>query len=141
MRLARNDSERKGDPLMIKFKHKGDFRKTENFFKRIGEGDYFKGLEYYGEAGLSALYEATPKDTGKTAESWTYSIETTKDGLVLSWNNKNVVDGVNIAIIIQNGHATSSGYYVQGIDYINPALKPIFDLIGKKVWMEVTKDA
>ncbi len=126
---------------MIKFKQKGDFKKTEAFFKKIGEGDYKKGLQYYGEAGVSALYEATPKATGKTAASWTYSIEQTNDGLVISWNNSNVVKGANIAILIQKGHGTSQGYYVQGVDYINPALAPIFDLIGKNLWMEVTKNA
>ena len=126
---------------MIKFEQKGDFKKTEAFFKKIGAGDYKKGLQYYGEAGVSALYEATPKATGKTAASWTYSIEQTNDGLIISWNNSNVVKGQNVAILIQKGHGTASGYYVQGVDYINPALAPIFDLIGKKLWMEVTKDA
>lgn len=126
---------------MIKFTHKGSFKKTEKFFKRIGEGDYLKGLNYFGEAGLSALYDATPKRTGKTAASWTYSIENTKDGLTITWSNSNVVNGMNIAILIQKGHGTASGYYVQGVDYINPALAPIFDLIGKNLWMEVTKNA
>lgn len=126
---------------MIKFTHKGSFKKTEKFFKRIGEGNYLKGLNYFGEAGLSALYDATPKRTGKTAASWTYSIENTKDGLTITWSNSNVVNGMNIAILIQKGHGTASGYYVQGVDYINPALAPIFDLIGKNLWMEVTKNA
>jgi hypothetical protein len=126
---------------LIKFTHKGSFKKTERFFKRIGEGDYLKGLNYFGEAGLSALYDATPKRTGKTAASWTYSIENTKDGLTITWFNSNVVNGMNIAILIQKGHGTASGYYVQGVDYINPALAPIFDLIGKNLWMEVTKNA
>lgn len=126
---------------MIKFKQKGDFKKTEKFFERIGKGDYLKGLEYFGEVGVSELMKYTPKDTGKTAASWTYSIEKTRNGLVLRWNNSNVVDHVNIAVIIQYGHGTSSGYYVEGVDYINPALTPIFDLIGKNIWTEVTKNA
>lgn len=126
---------------MIKFKQKGNFKKTEAFFKKIGEGDYKKGLQYYGEAGVSALNEATPKDTGKTAASWNYSIEETSEGLVISWNNTNIVEGYNIAVLIQQGHGTGTGYYVRGVDYINPALEPIFDLIGKNLWMEVTQNA
>ena len=122
---------------MIKFKQKGDFKKTEAFFKKIGEGDYKKGLRYYGEAGVSALYEATPKATGKTAASWTYSIEQTNDGLVISWNNSNVVKGANVAILIQKGHGTSSGYYVQGVDYINPALQKTIKDLSNAIWEEV----
>lgn len=127
--------------LLIKFSTKGGFDNTERFFKKIGSGDYLKGLQNYGEAGVSALMEATPKDTGKTAASWSYSINKTKRGIELSWNNSNVNDGVNIAMIIQYGHGMPSGYYIEGIDYINPALRPLFDLMGKKVWEEVTRDA
>lgn len=127
--------------LLIKFKSKGGFKNTEQFFKKIGGGDYLKGLEYFGEAGVSALRDATPKDTGKTANSWSYSIDKTKTGVTINWNNSNINDGVNIAMIIQYGHGTSSGYYVEGVDYINPALKPLFDLMGKKVWEEVTRSA
>lgn len=126
---------------MIKFKLKGGFKNTEKFFKAIGEGDYLKGLEYYGEAGVTALQEATPKDTGKTAASWSYSIDKTKSGVAIRWNNSNINDGVNIALVIQYGHAMPSGYYVEGVDYINPALKPLFDLMGKKVWEEVKRNA
>ena len=126
---------------MITFKQKGNFEKTTRFFNRIGNGDYMKGLEYFGEVGVSELMKATPKDTGKTAASWTYSIEKTDSGLALRWNNSNINKHVNIAVIIQLGHGTSSGYYVEGVDYINPALEPIFDLIGKNIWTEVTKNA
>ena len=126
---------------LIKFKNIGRFANTERFFKKIGSGDYKKGLEYYGEAGVRALMEATPKDTGKTAASWSYSINETKTGIEINWNNSNINDGVNIAMIIQLGHGTASGYYVEGVDYINPALKPLFDLMGKKVWEEVTRNA
>ena len=126
---------------MIKFKLKGGFKNTEKFFKAIGEGDYLKGLEYYGEAGVTALQEATPKDTGKTAASWSYSIDKTKSGVAIRWNNSNINDGVNIALVIQYGHAMPSGYYVEGVDYINPALKPLFDLMGKKVWEEMKRNA
>lgn len=126
---------------MIRFKQKGDFKKTEKFFKTIGNGDYLKGLEYFGEVGVSELMKVTPRKTGKTAESWTYSIEATNNGVELCWNNSNINKGVNIAVIIQHGHGTGSGYYVEGVDYINPALTPVFDLIGKQVWEEVTKNA
>lgn len=127
--------------LVIRFEHKGSFRKTEDFFKRIGKGDYLQGLKDYGEAGVSALREATPVDTGKTAESWGYRIEKGKKGISIIWTNSNINDGVNVAIVIQYGHGMPSGYYVEGIDYINPALKPLFDLMGRKIWREVTRNA
>lgn len=126
---------------MIKVKQKGDFKKTEKFFKKVGKGDIFKGLEEFGKKGVEALEKATPKDTGKTASSWSYFIDKTKKGISLSWDNSNVNDGAHVAILIQYGHAMPSGYFVEGIDYINPALKPIFDKIGEQVWMEVTNNA
>lgn len=126
---------------MISIKHKGSFKKAERFFKNIGEGEYLKGVKVFGQAGVDALYEATPKVTGKTAASWNYSIDNTKSNLTVNWNNTNVVKGANVALLIQNGHGTSSGSYVQGVDYINPALDPVIDQLGKNVWTEVTKDA
>ena len=126
---------------MISVKHKGSFKKTERFFKKIGEGEYLKGVKLFGQAGVDALYDATPKATGKTAASWNYSIDNTKSNLTVNWNNTNVVKGANVALLIQNGHGTSSGKYVQGVDYINPALNPIIDQLGNNVWTEVTKDA
>ena len=126
---------------LIKFKYRGNFKKTEKYFKRIGEGDYFEGIKRFAEEGTVALIKATPVDTGKTASSWSYTIKRSKEGVSISWNNSNVNKGVNIAVIIQYGHGTSSGYYVEGIDYINPALKPVFESIAKSVWREVTKDA
>lgn len=126
---------------MIKFKQKGNFKRTESFFKRVGKGDYLKGLEMIGEEGVKALEEATPKDTGKTASSWNFTITKTRQGINLNWNNSNVNNGANVAILIQYGHLMPSGYYIEGIDYINPALKPIFEKIGKQVWWEVTKNA
>lgn len=95
-------------------------------------------LKKYGEQGVKALSEATPKDTGKTAASWSYKISNTSKGFKLDWTNSNTNQGVNIALIIQYGHGTSTGAYVQGRDYINPALKPIFDEIANAVWKEVT---
>lgn len=127
--------------FLIRFKQKGNFKKTEKYLKRIGEGEYLKGFERFAEAGVLALKEATPKDTGYTASSWGYTIEKSKNGLTINWNNSNVNKGVNIAVIIQYGHGTSQGYYVEGIDYINPALAPVFNVIAKNVWEEVTRDA
>lgn len=123
---------------MIKFKQIGDFKNTEKFFKKLGEGDYLKGLSRFGELGVKALEAATPRDTGLTAASWSYSVEKTKAGVSLTWNNSNVNKGANIAILIQYGHGMPNGTYVQGVDYINPALKPLFDQIAKDAWMEVT---
>jgi len=126
---------------MITFKHKGDFKKTTAFLTAAGNGNYLNGLKKYGEIGVQLLKNATPKKTGKTSESWSYSIEKTKSGVSLSWNNSNINDGLNIAVLIQYGHGTPQGYFVQGIDYINPALKPLFDTLGKELWEEVTRDA
>lgn len=99
---------------------------------------YRKVLERYGKKGVAALAAATPKDTGKTASSWSYEISEGKDTLSLTWKNTNINDGVNIAIILQYGHGTRNGGYVRGVDYINPALKPIFDELADAAWKEVT---
>lgn len=126
---------------MVNFKTSGSFKNLDHFFKVIGDGSYLSGLEHFGEVGVQELEKATPKDTGKTAASWSYSIDKTNKGIVISWNNSNIQDGVNVALIIQMGHGMPSGYYVEGVDYINPALKPVFDLIGKDVWEEVKGNA
>lgn len=124
---------------MITFKSRGDFRKTKSFLKKLNEFDYMRILVKYGEMGVQALREATPIDSGKTASSWGYRI-TEKDGnYTLSWINSNIVDGVPIAVILQYGHATGNGGYVQGRDYINPAIRPIFDKIAREAWKEVTR--
>lgn len=126
---------------MIKLTSKGDFKKTERFFKKAGKGDFYKGLSSFGKEGVEALKNATPKNTGKTSESWSYSINKSKSGLSLSWHNSNINDGACVAILIQYGHAMPNGYYVEGVDYINPALKPLFEKIAKQVWLEVTNNA
>ena len=117
--------------------HKGNFAKTDSFFKRALRKDYLKILEKYGKEGVEALSQATPIDSKQTSKSWTYQIYKTKTGVTISWNNSNIVDGVPIAVILQYGHGTKNGGYVQGVDYINPALKPIFDKILNKAWGEV----
>ena len=124
----------------IVFKHKGNLKKTTKFLERTLKGDYLKNLDKYGREGVAALALATPVDTGKTAESWDYRIEKTNSGIKIVWINSNVNSGVNIAIILQYGHGTNHGGYVQGRDYINPAIRPIFDKIADDAWKEVTKE-
>lgn len=124
---------------MISFRHKGDFSHLEKMLKASIGKDYRKVLERYGQEGVAALAAATPRDSGKTASSWSYEIKQEKNGtLSVVWKNSNINDGVNIAIILQYGHGTRNGGYVQGIDYINPALKPIFDKMADAAWKEVT---
>lgn len=115
----------------------GDFSKTKSFLKNLSKKQKQLSLDDWGRAGVAALSSATPVDTGKTASSWSYSIEQRSDGVSLVWNNSNVNDGVNIALIIQYGHVTRNGVYVQGRDYINPALVPIFDQLAESAWKEV----
>ncbi len=123
----------------VVFSHKGDLKKTEQFLKRMAKRDVFNGLEKYAKQGVDALSSATPIDSGLTAESWGYEIHTSKDFYEIVWTNSNVNNGVPIAIILQYGHATGTGGYVQGRDYINPAIRPVFDKIAENVWKEVVK--
>lgn len=125
---------------MVVFKHKGNFTKTEEFLKNASKGNakYMAILKKYAEEGVDALKANTPMDTGLTASSWGYTIEENGGSLSIYWENSNVVDHVPIALIIQTGHATKSGTYVQGVDYINPALAPIFQKIADKAWKEVS---
>ena len=116
---------------------KGDFKKTEGFLHGIIQHHYRHKLERYGEMGVEALKAATPRDTGLTADSWSYEIVETPDRLALYWKNDNRQNGVLIAILLQYGHATRTGGWVEGIDYINPTLKPIFDSMAKEAWKEV----
>lgn len=123
---------------MIEFKAKGDFKSTSGFLERLLELGGHGELDEYGRKGVIALQEATPKDTGKTASSWGYEITRDKTGTTIHWNNSNVVNGCNIAALIQYGHGTKNGGYVKGQDYINPAMKPVFDEISEGVWKEVS---
>ena len=124
---------------MIRFKHSGDFKQTEKFFVQARKASYLPILEKYGQDGVNALMAATPVRTGKTASSWGYEITENERGPVIHWTNSNVNDGVNIALILQYGHGTGTGGYVQGIDYINPAIRPIFEKIANDAWREVTQ--
>lgn len=125
--------------MSITLTSKGDFSKTFSFLKRMKEKKFLSALEKYGEEGVKALQEATPKDTGLTAASWGYKIEKGEDSTTITWTNSNENNGVPIVILIQYGHATGTGGYVQGRDFINPAMRPIFDKIAQEAWMEVTK--
>lgn len=124
---------------MISFRQKGDFSKLTRFLERAKESVKIGDLDKYGREGVAALSSATPIDSGKTANSWSYEI-TNKDGSVtITFNNSNIQNGVPIAIILQYGHGTKNGGWVQGRDYINPAIQPVFDEIVDKAWREVTK--
>lgn len=121
----------------VTIKHVGDFKKTEKFFNTIKSRGYLNALERYGEVGVRALSAATPKRSGTTASMWNYEIERNANTTRISWFNENENRGVNIAVIIQHGHGTGTGGWVEGIDYINPAMRPIFDTIADNVWKEV----
>ena len=124
---------------MITISMDGNFNKTERFFERIKSALKMGTFDKYGRMGVEVLASATPKDTGKTSESWTYEVEFYNDRVSIVWANTNVNKGVNIAIILQYGHGLRNGGYVAGRDYINPALKPVFDDIANDMWEEVTK--
>lgn len=124
---------------MLKFKTYGDFDNSLKWLKKLSEERYLDYLEKYAKKGVEALSEATPKRTGRTASSWTYTIEKSATGTYrIKWHNTNVQNHVNIALIIQYGHGTRNGGYVEGIDYINPALQPIFEQLAQDAWKEVT---
>lgn len=122
---------------MIRFRHKGDFSKLTRYFERVREAIKLGDLDRYGRAGVEALRAATPVDTGTTADSWYYEITNTKGRVTLSFHNSNIQNGVPIAIILQYGHGTRNGGWVEGRDYINPAIQPVFDKITENAWKEV----
>lgn len=124
---------------MITFRHKGDFSKTTRYLERAKNVVHLGLLDKYGREGVAALASATPTDTGLTASSWDYKIENAKGSITISFLNSNIQNGVPIAIILQYGHGTGTGGWVQGRDYINPAIQPVFDRIVSEAWKEVTK--
>src|SRR5574344_281478 len=124
---------------MITFRQKGDFSKLTRFLERAKETVRLGDLDKYGRQGVAALSSATPIDSGLTAESWYYEIENKKGSATITFYNSNVQNGVPIAIVLQYGHGTRNGGWVQGRDYINPAIQPIFDEIVNDAWREVTK--
>lgn len=124
---------------MISFRHKGDFSKLTTFLERSKEFVKLSDLDRYGREGVKALSAATPVDTGLTANSWSYKITHKNGSVSISFHNSNIQNGVPIAIILQYGHGTNNGGWVEGRDYINPTIQPVFDEIVNKAWKEVTK--
>ena len=124
---------------MISFRQKGDFSRLTKFLERAKETVYLGDLNKYGRQGVAALASATPIDSGETASSWYYEIENNKESARITFYNSNVQNGVPIAIILQYGHGTRNGGWVEGRDYINPAIQPIFDQIVDDAWREVNK--
>lgn len=123
---------------MITVRQKGDFSKLDKYLKKAEQGIDIRLLEKYGKAGVDALASATPKDTGLTSQSWYYTISQKPGSISISFNNSNINKGVPIAIILQYGHATRNGGWVEGIDYINPALRPYILELSEKAWREVS---
>lgn len=134
--LEERNSTQEGDSL-IRLTSKGDFSNTFRFLKKMDNFQITKILDKYGKMGVNALANATPQDSGKTAESWGYEISVKKEGATIHWTNTNQNNGVYIAVILQYGHGTGTGGYVRGVDYINPAIRPVFDKIVEEAWMEV----
>ena len=124
---------------MISFRQKGDFSKLTRFLEKSKEAVKIGDLDRYGREGVAALASATPKDSGLTASSWYYKIEQGNGTVSISFHNSNIQNGVPIAVILQYGHGTRNGGWVQGRDYINPAVQPIFDKIVNNAWKEVNK--
>ena len=124
---------------MIKFRQKGDFSKTYLYLEKAKKAVRLEDLDKYGREGVAALASATPVESGLTANSWYYEIEKGKETVTISFCNSNIQNGVPIAVILQYGHGTRNGGFVQGRDYINPAIQPVFDRIANDAWKEVTK--
>lgn len=124
---------------MISVKHKGNFNNLERFINRVLRRDYLNILNDYGKRGVDALKANTPVDTGLTRDSWSYEISSNSNRTSIIWTNSNISNGVPIAIILQYGHGTKNGGFVEGIDYINPALQPIFIQMADEAWRRVVE--
>ena len=122
---------------MISVQQKGEFNKVTKFLRKMKERDAISLLNKYGQRGVSILADATPKDSGRTASSWSYEVESSAGRYNIIWKNSNINKGVNIAMIIQYGHGTRRGGYVRGIDYINPATQKVFEEMAEELWKEV----
>ena len=123
---------------MISFRQEGDFSKVTRYLEKVKTAVNLSSLDRYGREGVAALASATPVDSGKTANSWYYEIKFDRESATITFCNSNIQNGVPIAIILQYGHGTRNGGWVEGRDYINPALRPIFDNIAQEAWKEVT---
>lgn len=126
--------------MPIQARTTGSFKKTRRFLKKSADNRIFKSLIQYGQKGVEALSAATPTDSGETAASWRFEVAYSNGSAKINWLNDNVNQGVNIALILQMGHGTGTGGWVEGRDYINPAIQPIFDEMLDKIWKEVTSD-
>lgn len=124
---------------IITFKQKGSFKKTDTFLNRMKNWEFMSHMHGFGEQGVQALAASTPVDSGATAAAWSYEIVRTDKGVSIYWRNDNVNKNVNIAVILQFGHGTGTGGWVEGRDYINPAIRSIFDDIAENAWKEVTR--
>jgi len=122
---------------MVTIRHRGSFKRAEKFLAEMSKKDYTATLRRFGELGVQALAEATPKDSGKTAEMWSYELKRTETGYELYWKNRHTNEGVNIAILLQYGHGTRNGAFVRGRDFINPAIRPVMDQMAEEIWEEV----
>ena len=123
--------------MQISFTSKGDFSRTEKFLRKVISGDLYRSLSGYGKTGVAALSSATPVDSGVTAASWGYQVDISQDGARITWSNDHMAGGVPVVIMLQYGHGTGTGGYVQGRDFINPAIKPVMDKVADAVWKEV----
>jgi len=125
--------------LGIEVHHSGSFDNTTKFLRSIINGDIYKTLDRFGQEGVEALAAATPIDTGLAASSWDYQVSRDRGTYRIDWTNRDVEGGANVAILIQYGHGTGTGGYVQGRDFINPAMRPVFDRIANEAWEAVTR--
>lgn len=123
---------------MITFKQHGSFKNTERYLKKLTTLEFNSIMVKFGTEGVNALRTATPKDTGETANSWSFDVFKSRGGFRIAWSNSHINEGIPVAILIQYGHGTRNGSFVQGIDFINPAMKPIFERIAENIWKEVT---
>ena len=123
---------------MITFSTSGSTKRTSAFLDKLQSRELWSGLESIAQRGVAALQASTPVESGLTAASWSYEIEIKNGATTISWLNSHVVDGVNVAVILQYGHGTGTGGYISGRDYVNPAIGPIFDEIANEVWKKVT---
>lgn len=122
---------------MITFESSGNLSKTEKFLMAMSKNNILASLDKYGREGVEALASATPSDSGVTATSWDYTVKSSRGSFTITWTNSHLVDGVPVVVMLQYGHGTGTGGYVQGRDFINPAMKPVFDRIANDVWREV----
>lgn len=127
--------------VVIEMRQKGEFKKTMKWLQWLKKLQFYSSLDKYGRLGIEALANATPKDTGATAAAWRYNIEKTRSGVTIGWTNDEVDNGTfKVALMLQYGHGTKDGSWVKGIDYINPALRPVFEAMGDEIWEEVTSN-